>query len=87
MVTSSRRAFYLRNSLDFADFVNYFCWLPDSLDPSIRDRRRNPYSERKAVVHGAPEVLFAAKVTLRSLHGRVSQQELNLLKFSAARVT
>jgi hypothetical protein len=83
MFTSSRRAFYLH----FADFVNDFCWLPDGLVPTGWDRGSDRHPERKAVVHRASEVLLAAKVALRSLHGRMAQQELNLLKFAAARVT
>jgi hypothetical protein len=87
MFRSSRRAFYLLNSLDFTNFVNYLSWLPDGLVPAVLGRRSNPYSERKAVVHGASEVLLAAKIALSSLHGRMAQQELNLLKLAAARVT
>ena len=86
MFTSSLRAFYLLKSLDFADFVNYFSFRPDGLVQAVRDRRSNPRCERKPIVHGVSEVLLAPKVTFRSLHGRVAQQELNLLKFAASRV-
>jgi hypothetical protein len=85
--TSSSRAFYLRNSLDFTDFVNDFCWLPNGLVPTVWDRRNDPRVECESVVHGVSEVLLAAEVTLRSLNRRVAEQELNLFKFAAASVT
>jgi hypothetical protein len=87
MFTSSLTAFYLLNTLDFADFVNYFSFRPDGLIQAVRDRRSNPRSERKPIVHVVSEVLLAPKLTFRSLHGRVARQELNLLKFAASRVT
>ena len=36
-------------------------------------------SKVKKVVHWMPEILFAAEIAFRCLHGRVSEQELNLL--------
>ena len=38
--------------------------------------------EVEEVVNGMPEILFAAEIAFRSQNRRVSQQELNLLKFS-----
>ena len=40
------------------------------------------YSEVKEIVDRMPEILFAAEIAFRSQNRRVSQQELNLLKFS-----
>ena len=87
MFTSSRRAFYLLNRPDFADFVNYFSFRPRGFVQAIGGRRSNPRSERNPIIHGMSKVLLAAKVTFRCLHGRVTEQKLNLLQFSAARVT
>jgi hypothetical protein len=36
-------------------------------------------SELEKVVHWMPEILFAAEIALRGLHGCMPQQELNLL--------
>jgi hypothetical protein len=36
-----------------------------------------------AVVHGSPQTLFAAKVTLSGLYADMPKQKLNLLKLSA----
>jgi len=41
-------------------------------------------SEVKKVVHWMPEVLFAAEIAFRGLHGGMPEQELNLLQFTAA---
>ena len=87
MFTSSRRTFYLWKRLDSADFVNGFCRLPNSLADAGWDRRNDPRLERESVVHGMSEVLLAAEITFRSLNRRVAEQELNLLKFTAARMT
>src|SRR5208283_3630573 len=87
MPKSSRRAFYLRNSPDVTDFVNRFCRLSKGLVPTVWDRSNDPRVEREPVVHGVPEVLLAAEVTLCSLNRRVAEQELNLFKFAAASVT
>jgi hypothetical protein len=84
---SSRRVFYLLNSLDFADFVNYLSWQLDGLVQAVWGRRRNPRSKRKPIVHRVSEVLLATKVTFCSLPSCVAQQELNLLKFAATRMT
>jgi hypothetical protein len=87
MFTSSRRTFYLRKRLDSADFVNGFCRLPNSLVDAGWDRRNDPRFERESIVHRVSEVLLAAEITFRSLNRRVAEQELNLLKFTAARMT
>jgi hypothetical protein len=36
-------------------------------------------SEVEKVVHGMPEILFAAEIAFRGLHGCMPEQELNLL--------
>jgi len=69
----------------------YFIWLP-----AIRCRLRfvpethlhcNRYvPQPEQIVHGMSQVLLAAKVAFRRLHGSVAQQELNLLQFAAARM-
>jgi hypothetical protein len=41
-------------------------------------------SEVEKIVHGMPEILFAAEIALRSLHRSMAEQELNLLQFTAA---
>ena len=43
-------------------------------------------SEVKKIVHRMSEILFAAEIAFRRLHGYMPQQELNLLKLSAVRV-
>src|SRR5258705_1781588 len=43
-------------------------------------------SEVKKIVHRMSEILFAAEIAFRRLHGHMPQQELNLLKLSAVRV-
>ena len=43
-------------------------------------------SDVKKFVHRMSEILFAAEIAFRRLHGYMSQQELNLLKLSAVRV-
>jgi hypothetical protein len=86
MFTSSLRAFYLLNRLDFPDFVTYFLCVRGGLVQAVWGRRSNPCSERKPIVHRVPEVLLAAEVTFCSLHRRVAQQKLNLLQFAATRV-
>jgi hypothetical protein len=67
MFTSSLRAFYLLNRLDFADFMNYFSW-PDGPIPEVGGWKSDPGSERKPIVHRVSEVLLAAEVTFRGLH-------------------
>ena len=48
---------------------------------------RAPFrSEVKKIVHRMSEILFAAKIAFRRLHGRMPQQELNLFQFATARV-
>ena len=42
-------------------------------------------SEIEKVVHWMSEILFAAEIAFRRLHGYMPQQELNLLKLSALR--
>jgi len=43
-------------------------------------RRRLPIrSEVEKVVHWMPEILFAAEIAFRGLHGCMPEQELNLL--------
>jgi hypothetical protein len=39
------------------------------------------------VVHGFAKSLLATQISLRRLHGNVSQQELNLFQFSAGTMT
>jgi hypothetical protein len=68
MFTSSRRTFYLWERLDFADFVNGFCRLPNSLVDPGWGWRNDPRSERESVVYGMSEVLPAAEVTFRCLN-------------------
>jgi hypothetical protein len=41
-------------------------------------------SEVKKVVYRMAEILFAAEIAFRCLHGCMPQQELNLLQFAAA---
>ena len=41
-------------------------------------------SKVKKVVHWMPEILFAAEIAFRGLHGCMPEQELNLLEFTAA---
>ena len=43
-------------------------------------------SEVKKIVHRMSEILFAAQIAFRRLHGYMPQQELNLLKLSAVRL-
>ena len=43
-------------------------------------------SEVKKIVHRMPEILFAAEITFGRLDGCMPQQELNLLKLTAAAV-
>ena len=43
-------------------------------------------SEVKKIVDWMSEILFAAQIAFRRLHGHMPQQELNLLKLSAVRV-
>ena len=43
-------------------------------------------SEVKKVVYRMAEILFAAEIAFRCLHGCMPQQELNLLQFAAARM-
>ena len=44
-------------------------------------------SEVKKIVHWMPEVLFAAEIAFRCLHGCMPEEELNLLKLTTAVVT
>ena len=44
-------------------------------------------SKVKQIVHWMPEILFAAEITFRCLYRCMPQQELNLLKLTAAVVT
>jgi len=43
-------------------------------------------SEITKIVHRMSEILFAAEIAFRRLHGYMPQQELNLLQLSAVRV-
>jgi len=43
-------------------------------------------SEVKKVVHWMPEILFAAEIAFRRLHGGMPQQELDLLQFATVAV-
>ena len=42
------------------------------------------HSEVEKIVHWMPEILFAAEIALRGLDRCMSEQELNLLKLTAA---
>jgi hypothetical protein len=44
-------------------------------------------SEVKQIVYRMSEILLAAKIAFRRLHGRMPKQELNLLKLTTAVVT
>jgi len=37
--------------------------------------------QRKSIIHGASEILLAAKIALRGLNRSMAEQELNLLNF------
>ena len=50
-----------------------FLWLP-------------VHSEVKKIVYRVSEILLAAEIAFRCLHGCMSQQELNLLQLSTTRV-
>jgi hypothetical protein len=41
--------------------------------------------EVKKIVDRVSEILFAAEIVFRRLHGRMPQQELNLFQFATAR--
>jgi hypothetical protein len=49
--------------------------------------RQHVLSEVKKIVHRMSEILFAAEIAFRRLHGCMSQQELNLLQLSSAVMT
>jgi len=49
-----------------------------------RFMRLDAHSEIKKVVYRMSEVLFAAEIAFRRLHGCMPQQELNLLKLATA---
>lgn len=87
MFMHSRKACYPLSSLDSADFANDFCRLSDRLVPTVWSRGNGPYSKRETVIHRVTKVLLAAKISLRSLNRCVTQQKLNLLKFTTTRVT
>jgi hypothetical protein len=44
-------------------------------------------SEVEKIVYWMPEILFATEIAFRGLHGCMPEQELNLLKLTAAIVT
>ena len=44
-------------------------------------------SEVEKVVHGMPEILFAAEIAFRGLDGCMPEQELNLLQLSSTVMT
>jgi hypothetical protein len=44
-------------------------------------------SQVEKIIHGMPEILFAAEIALCRLHRCVPEQELNLLQFTATIVT
>jgi hypothetical protein len=52
----------------------------------IRLIRLRTHSEVKKIVHRVSEVLLAAEIAFRRLHGCMPQQELNLLQLAPARV-
>jgi len=68
-----RYLFYILGGFHWGRFTIVFVGLP------VR-------SEVKKIVHRMSEILFAAEIAFRRLHGYVPQQELNLLKLSAVRV-
>ena len=43
--------------------------------------------EVKKIVDRVSEILFAAEIVFRRLHGRMPQQELNLFQLATARVS
>jgi hypothetical protein len=49
--------------------------------------RRHVLSEVKKIVHWVSEILFAAEIAFRRLHGCMSQQELNLFQLSSSVMT
>jgi hypothetical protein len=61
-----RCLFYRVGRFHWGEFIIVF------LRPSIR-------SEVEKVVHWMPEILFAAEIAFRGLHGCMPEQELNLL--------
>jgi hypothetical protein len=87
MFMSSLRAFYPLDAIDCAGFVNHFCRQPDVAAQAVWDRICQPHAESESVIDGLSKVLLAAKVAFCSLHRRVAQQKLDLLKFAATRVT
>jgi hypothetical protein len=68
-----RCLFYVVGGFDWGRFTIVFVRLPVG-------------SEVKKIVHRMSEILFAAEIAFRRLHGYMPQQELNLLKLSAVRV-
>jgi hypothetical protein len=48
--------------------------------------RRGVGSEVKQIVDRMPQILFAAKIAFRRLHGCMAQQELYLLQLTTAAV-
>src|SRR4029077_17047475 len=68
-----RRLFYIVGGVPCGRFTIVFVRLP------VR-------SEVKKIVDWMSEILFAAQIAFRRLHGHMPQQELNLLQFSAVRV-
>jgi hypothetical protein len=54
---------------------------------TILFRRLPLHPEVEKIVHRTPEILFAAKVAFCSLHRDMPEQELNLLKLTAAAMT
>jgi hypothetical protein len=54
--------------------------------PETRLYRNSDVSQLEQVVHGMPEILFAAEVAFCSLNRSMAEQELNLLDLTAVRV-
>ena len=69
-----RCLFYIVRGFQWGRFTIVFVQLP------VR-------SEVKKIVHRMSEILFAAEIAFRRLHGYMPQQELNLLQLAPARVT
>src|ERR1035438_6584600 len=83
MFSSSFLAFYSLYGFEVADFWGRFFRKPDSFISAVWGRSGNVRSQRKPVVHWVPKVLLAAQITFRGLYRCVSEQELNLLQFTA----
>ena len=55
-------------------------WRRASPEEALTSRSRG---ERKAIIHGTAQILFAADVALCSLNGCMSKEKLDLFQFTA----